>query len=87
MRVAFIVSVLIGLVIYNKFSGRNIPVKYPVAVTSTPARQAKYSCSGKVYCTEMTSCEEAMFYQKNCPGTKMDGDADGIPCESQWCNW
>ena len=24
----------------------------------------------------MTSCEEAKFYIKNCPGTKMDGDGD-----------
>jgi hypothetical protein len=34
----------------------------------------------------MTSCEEAKFFLKNCPDTKMDGDGDGIPCESQWCN-
>lgn len=47
--------------------------------------QEDYSCSGKVHCSEMTSCEEATFYQQNCPGTKMDGDRDGIPCESQWC--
>ncbi|MCI5222285.1 MAG: hypothetical protein D3924_06325 [Candidatus Electrothrix sp. AR4] len=33
----------------------------------------------------MTSCEEATFYQRNCPGTKMDGDRDGVPCEKQWC--
>lgn len=46
-----------------------------------------YSCAGKIYCSEMTSCGEAKFYQRNCPGTKMDGDGDGIPCESQWCGW
>lgn len=27
----------------------------------------------------MSSCEEATFYLKNCPGTKIDGDGDGIP--------
>jgi hypothetical protein len=21
----------------------------------------------------------------NCPGVKMDGDHDGVPCEKQWC--
>ncbi|AVQ71526.1 hypothetical protein B5D77_09645 [Microcystis sp. MC19] len=21
----------------------------------------------------------------NCPNVKMDGDDDGVPCESQWC--
>ncbi len=45
-----------------------------------------YSCIGKRYCTEMTSCEEATYYQRNCPETEMDGDNDGIPCERQWCN-
>ncbi|MGI2029720.1 excalibur calcium-binding domain-containing protein [Endozoicomonas acroporae] len=28
----------------------------------------------------------ATFYQDNCPGTNMDGDRDGIPCERQLCN-
>ncbi|MFN2513735.1 MAG: excalibur calcium-binding domain-containing protein, partial [Pyrinomonadaceae bacterium] len=32
-----------------------------------------------------SSCEEATFYIQNCPGTEMDGDGDGVPCESQWC--
>jgi hypothetical protein len=34
----------------------------------------------------MSSCQEARFYLANCPNTKMDGDGDGVPCESQWCN-
>ncbi|MCU0805033.1 MAG: excalibur calcium-binding domain-containing protein [Burkholderiales bacterium] len=33
----------------------------------------------------MTSCAEATFFLSNCPGVKMDGDGDGIPCEEQWC--
>ncbi len=47
----------------------------------------KFQCRGKIYCSEMSSCEEAKFYLRNCPGTKMDGDHDGIPCESQWCGY
>ncbi|WP_375320656.1 excalibur calcium-binding domain-containing protein [Aliivibrio logei] len=27
------------------------------------------------------------FYIANCPNTKMDGDGDGVPCESQHCNF
>jgi len=42
-------------------------------------------CEGKQYCSQMTSCKEARFYLKNCPNVKIDGDNDGIPCESQWC--
>ena len=45
-----------------------------------------YSCQGKHYCSEMVSCKEARFYLKNCPNVKIDGNNDGEPCESQWCN-
>lgn len=45
----------------------------------------QFQCQGKIHCSEITSCEEAMFYLKNCPGVKIDGDRNGIPCESQWC--
>ncbi|WP_202812173.1 excalibur calcium-binding domain-containing protein [Sulfuricella sp. T08] len=34
----------------------------------------------------MASCEEATYFLKNCYGTEMDGDNDGVPCEQQWCN-
>ena len=44
-----------------------------------------FSCDGRTHCSQMTSCEEATFFLENCPGTKMDGDGDGVPCESQWC--
>ena len=57
-------------------------VEVPVNEASKPA----YQCEGKTHCSEMTSCEEARFYLRNCPGTQMDGDGDGVPCESQWCN-
>ena len=46
---------------------------------------SRFSCDGRTYCSQMTSCEEATFFLKNCPGTKMDGDGDGVPCERQWC--
>jgi cold shock CspA family protein len=54
-----------------------------------PAKSAftasRFSCKGKIHCSQMTSCDEATFYIQNCPNTEMDGDSDGIPCESQWC--
>jgi cold shock CspA family protein len=45
-----------------------------------------FSCAGKQYCSQMNSCAEATYYQRHCPNTQMDGDGDGVPCESQWCN-
>lgn len=44
-----------------------------------------FTCDGRVHCSQMTSCEEATYFLKHCPNTMMDGDADGIPCEQQWC--
>jgi hypothetical protein len=54
-------------------------------VESTAGERADFKCDGRVYCSEMTSCEEAMYFLHNCPGVKMDGEGDGIPCEKQWC--
>lgn len=47
---------------------------------------SQFVCDGRMYCRHMTSCAEARFFIENCPNTKMDGDRDGVPCESQWCN-
>jgi len=49
------------------------------------APAASFSCDGRKHCSQMHSCEEARLFLKNCPGMEMDGDGDGIPCESQWC--
>ena len=46
---------------------------------------ASFKCDGRTYCSQMTSCAEATYFLKNCPGTKMDGNNDGVPCEKQWC--
>jgi len=51
------------------------------------ATEATFRCEGKKHCSQMSSCKEAKFYLNNCPGTKMDGDRDGVPCESQWCSY
>ena len=53
---------------------------------SAEPESIQYQCDGRTYCSEMTSCAEATFFIQNCPGVKMDGDRDGVPCESQWCN-
>ena len=44
-----------------------------------------FKCDGRNYCSQMTSCAEAIYFLANCPGVKMDGNHDGKPCEQQWC--
>ena len=60
----------------------------PPTLTATPKNLAtiSFSCDGRQHCSQMTSCDEATYFNKNCPNTKMDGNNDGIPCEQQWCN-
>jgi hypothetical protein len=55
----------------------------PRAAEATPS--SSFKCDGRTHCSQMTSCAEATFFLKNCPGVKMDGNNDGIPCEKQWC--
>lgn len=57
----------------------------PITLTPAPLRAATFSCDGRKYCSQMTSCQEATYFLKNCPGVKMDGNNDGVPCEQQWC--
>jgi hypothetical protein len=52
---------------------------------SGTAAESRFQCDGRVRCSQMTSCEEAEFFLDNCPGVKMDGDRDGVPCETEWC--
>ena len=46
-----------------------------------PAQQSR-ECGAKRTCREMTSCEEARFHLEECGLTRLDGDSDGVPCES-----
>ncbi len=58
----------------------------PATAHSAPAPSpTSFKCDGRTHCSQMTSCDEATFFLKNCPGVKMDGNGDGIPCEQQWC--
>lgn len=61
-----------------------LPASNTLPKVDTPA-VISFSCDGRIHCSQMTSCEEATFFSRNCPGTKMDGDYDGVPCEQQFC--
>ena len=67
---------------YNVYQSRRA-AKAITQRSLEPASQ--YKCDGRTRCSQMTSCEEATFFLKNCPAVEMDGDFDGIPCEKQWC--
>jgi len=56
-----------------------------VQTQQTDNTTSSFTCGAKRYCTQMTSCDEAYFYMNNCGLSKLDGDSDGVPCESL-CN-
>jgi len=56
----------------------------PISERVSPKPAQSFSCDGRQHCAQMRSCEEATFFIRNCPDTKMDGDNDGMTCDSQW---
>lgn len=52
------------------------------ARSSSTVQVADLECESKRYCREMVSCEEARFYLESCGLSRLDGDQDGVPCET-----
>ncbi|HEY8906310.1 MAG TPA: excalibur calcium-binding domain-containing protein [Rhodoferax sp.] len=85
---------VVGWYGYSRYESRVMQIK---AVDASPAPAAlfepaqsapsAFNCDGRKRCSQMTSCQEAKLFLKNCLGMEMDGDNDGVPCEAQWCNW
>ncbi|EPF21158.1 MAG: excalibur calcium-binding domain-containing protein [Microcystis aeruginosa Ma_MB_F_20061100_S19] len=81
------------VILILSFLSEQISIKSPISGNQTLNNLAvannnnrpKFRCDGRTHCSQMTSCAEATFFLRNCPNVKMDGDGDGVPCESQWC--
>jgi hypothetical protein len=65
-----------------------LPPPIALATAGNPGEPeaSLFKCDGRTRCPQMTSCAEATYFIQHCPNTTMDGDDDGVPCESQWCN-
>ena len=83
-----------GRVLYGNLPQGTVCVEEKLlegALTVMPSRNSdkvassSFKCDGRTHCSQMTSCEEATFFLRNCPNVKMDGNNDGVPCEKQWC--
>lgn len=44
------------------------------------------ACGKKRHCSQMGSCAEAIFYLRQCGVKSLDGNGDGVPCESLCAN-
>jgi hypothetical protein len=89
--ISVVLVVALGVYGYTAYSGkraqtaRSVADEAPAALPVAPAT-GPYRCDGRTHCSQMSSCEEAMFFLRNCPNTQMDGDGNGVPCEKQWCS-
>lgn len=54
----------------------------PTVNTVNSDNNGSFSCAGKTACGQMASCEEANFYLNSCGLSRLDGDKDGVPCET-----
>lgn len=74
---------------FRDWKGRADLAAQPATLPGTPdepATPSTFSCDGRAQCSQMTPCEEATWFINHCPGTEMDGNNDGTPCEQQSCN-
>jgi hypothetical protein len=58
------------------------PTIRPFASPVATKPSSGFRCGTKAYCREMTSCDEALFHLRDCGLTSIDGDMDGVPCET-----
>jgi hypothetical protein len=70
---------------YSQYQRRSAIPLAETSGTAQPTPEGRFRCDSRIYCSQMTSCAEATYFLQHCPGTKMDGDNDGVPCEKQWC--
>ncbi|MES2363548.1 MAG: cold shock domain-containing protein [Pseudomonadota bacterium] len=92
--IAMVLLVVLGVYGYAQYAKRAGAYYVPADAGESLVRPAAQShqpvltnmrCDGRQHCSQMTSCTEAKFFLKNCPGVTMDGNHDGVPCEQQWC--
>ena len=44
-----------------------------------------FTCDGRTACKQMTSCEEAKYFVRTCPGFSAGVFGEEASCEKQWC--
>lgn len=86
-----VVICVLGYFVYEKYQNYKLEQNPQEQVQTVIYQQAsnknstnQFSCDGRQHCSQMRSYEEAVYFLRNCPNVKMDGDGDGIPCESQF---
>jgi hypothetical protein len=60
-----------------------VPMSLASAAVAPITVAASWSCNPRKTCSRIGSCDEAYWHYRNCSwGGRLDGDNDGVPCES-----
>jgi hypothetical protein len=54
----------------------------PMSEATDPTVRLAFACDGRHLCRQMRSCAEARYFLEECGVYRLDGDGDGVPCES-----
>ena len=84
-RIAPVIVIALAVYGYSEYSGRVTAESAMDDGRNELDASSSFRCDGRTHCSQMTSCPEATFFIQHCPNTQMDGDGDGVACESQWC--
>lgn len=84
--IMFGIAAWLAVYAYGSYSRHLEQRKALAAQANDDYAQSAFHCDGRTSCSQMTSCAEATYFLRNCPGAKMDGNNDGVPCEQQWCH-
>lgn len=90
--IGLVVIVVLAYMLYGKYQRAQLAKQEPISVIQQVIEKPidsnpnGYVCDGRTHCSQMNSRTEARWFVRNCPGTKMDGNNDGEPCEndSRW---
>ena len=84
MKFVFAFVVVLASTAASSAAGTSPLFPLAAAPTVAPMNVAQsWSCSPRKTCGRINSCEEAVWYHRNCSwGGRLDGDNDGVPCES-----
>lgn len=83
--VLLLAAILASVYISRRHAMPPVSQQTATLISPSPTPDQLFHCDGRTRCAQMTSCAEATYFLNHCPGTKMDGDHDGVPCQSQWC--
>jgi len=84
-----LILLVIGAAAWFGYTHLEAPVRRLLGLAPPPATvrvlPPQFACDGRVFCSQMTSCEEARFFLRNCPANRMTDEGDGSACEKRWC--